>query len=74
MSNAADGIIVNSHHHPLTFKNSDEKGHSGGWYCNVCNNSNPRTKDSFNCKPCDFDICDTCIFKEIDQYAKNKKN
>ncbi len=73
MNLASKGIATKHHIHELTCLTNQEKGYSsGGWRCDVCSANFNATRDSLNCKQCGFDLCDDCLYSEVDEYFKRK--
>lgn len=58
------------HQHDLMYLNSQEKDYTtGNWYCDICNKHFGLNVKSMHCKPCGWDICDSCFFADF-QYLE----
>lgn len=53
--------------------NKEEKKYIGSWLCDLCRLGNKREPYNFVCITCKWDICESCLFKEIDEEVKNLK-
>lgn len=73
---AASGMKINDHQHPIKFYAWDEKGnsaYSGGFSCNICRVTYNKNIQNFHCTLCQYDICDKCLFNQIDMEIKKLK-
>ena len=75
-SDANKGYILSLHNHPLKAYKWDEKlnsAYSGGFYCNVCSTSYPKTVINFHCTDCEYDLCDKCLYNAVDSEIKKQE-
>ncbi|MFO0515371.1 MAG: DC1 domain-containing protein [bacterium] len=74
---AAEGLFVSDHQHGLKVFHYTEKlnsGYSGGFSCNICRKTYGREIINFHCNACEYDLCDKCLFNQVDSdIAKLKK-
>lgn len=74
MNNPSYGIKIPNHSCYLKYLSYNEKtnpGYSGGFSCNMCRKTYKKEIDCFHCSKCEYDICDKCLYEEIDNQLKN---
>lgn len=72
---ANQGVIISDHTHPLKYVSYNEKSnsaYSGGFICNICRKNYGSSVKNFHCSSCEYDICDKCLYTEVDKDVKSK--
>jgi hypothetical protein len=67
---ASQGIKIDNHSCNLLYCAWDEKSnsaYSGGFCCNICRKSYGKTISNLHCKKCEYDICEKCLFVEVNK-------
>ena len=73
---ALEGMKLSAHEHSLKVYKYTEKlnsAYSGGFSCNICRKTYNNKFVNYHCTLCEYDLCDKCLYAEIDRELKSKK-